>query len=474
MPKPLIHTYSSDSFGFADASCLSNQLSTNQTSATELVIRSFDRLDQVQSKINAVVCTQRTQALRVAESFDRSPRTDGFGFIPSFLKDNLDLKGLPTRHGSRATPSERKSKQSAIANQLAKCGLVWMGKSSLPEFGLTATTEYSRAKATLNPWNPEHSTGGSSGGAAALVAAGVVPIAHGNDGGGSIRIPAACCGLIGLKPSRGRLTFNEMAKGLPIQIVSDGVLTRSVRDTARLLEFAEAHYKNKTLPSIRSQESSRKNNLKIAYFSQLPTGGRSHEDCEQAVERAADFLSGKGHRLEKIEPPIPPEFADDFLLYWASMAMSLKYLGKGLLGRKFRARNLEPFTQELSNYALKNVLKLPFALNRLRQFASLYESYFKDYDLVLSPVLGTPPPKIGHLSLDLPFELARERLFNFACFTAAQNVSGAPGISLPIAVNTDNLPIGVHLAAPFGRDSELIELAFQFERHDQLISWSSD
>lgn len=473
MPHPVAHAYCADSLGYSDASDLSQKLYLRQISAIGLVQDSYQRLQKVEQKITASVSLRYETALEAAQQFDRHPTVSGFGFIPSFLKDNLDLKGMPTRHGSKATPSNAVGKSSGISKQLESCGLVWMGKSKLPEFGLTATTEFSHGEPARNPWNPEHSTGGSSGGSAALVAAGVVPIAHANDGGGSIRIPASCCGLVGLKPSRGRWVPNEVAKDLPIQIVSDGVLTRTVRDTARLFGFAEKHHLSKSLPSIGHIERSTARKLKIAYFSKLPTGGHTHEDCVQAVEQVAAFFSQSGHRVVQINPPIPENFAEDFLLYWASMASSVNYFGKALFGRKFDAEKLEPLTKQLSKYALKRCLKLPFTLKRLKDFAGHYEQSFDDFDVILSPTLGTPPPKIGHLSLDLPIELAKERLFEFACFTAAQNVSGAPGISLPAMVNANNLPIGIHLAAPLGQDSLLIELAYQLEEAGELIQWMS-
>lgn len=433
---------------------------------------SFERLEKVEPVINATACLQREVACQAAKEYDEKPKFNGFGFIPSFAKDNLNIIGLPTRHGSLATPEQPFRTTSRLAKLLEGCGLSWMGKSRLPEFGLTATTEYSQSEPARNPWNPSYSAGGSSGGAAALVAAGVVPIAHANDAGGSIRIPASCCGLIGLKPSRGRLLVSEFSKDLPIQIVSDGVLTRSVRDTARLYGFAEKLHKNKELPPLGHLEGEKTGPLKIAYFTDLTTGGSAHEDCIQAVEQTAEFLSSQGHSLKRVRTPVPEKFADDFLLYWASLASSIQYFGKVLFGRQFTPKLLEPLTKELSRYALKNCLKLPFTLNRLKNFSNIYESGFEQFDLMLSPTLGTPPPPIGYLSLELPFEIARDRLFGYACFTAAQNVSGAPGISLPVMINRDNLPIGIHLAAPYGRDALLIETAYLFERKGKLIDWS--
>jgi amidase len=245
-----VHSFNhADALGLHDAMALAEQLQRDETSATALVEAAYQRLEKVNPVLHATACLQKEAALAQASFYDRQGQFRAFQGIPGVLKDNLDLYGLPTRHGSAAMPDTAKKHTSAVAQQIIDTGIVLLGKTKLPEFGLTATTEYSKAEPAHNPWNTGHSTGGSSGGSAALVAAGVVPIAHANDGGGSIRIPAACCGLVGLKPSRGRLLMNEMAKSLPINIVSDGMVSRSVRDTAAFFALAEekiaaawAHY----------------------------------------------------------------------------------------------------------------------------------------------------------------------------------------------------------------------------------------
>jgi len=239
-----VHAFNhADALCHHDAVALAGQLQRGETSASALAQAAYQRLELVNPALHATVCLQEETALTQARFYDDLGNFRAFQGIPGFLKDNLDLQGLPTRHGSAAMPATAKNNTSAVAQQIIDTGVVLLGKTKLPEFGLTATTEYSKSEAAHNPWNTGHSTGGSSGGSAALVAAGVVPIAHANDGGGSIRIPAACCGLVGLKPSRGRLAMNEMAKSLPINIVSDGIVSRSVRDTAAFFALAEEHYK---------------------------------------------------------------------------------------------------------------------------------------------------------------------------------------------------------------------------------------
>lgn len=453
-----------DALGHHDAVALTEQLQSGHITATALVEAAYKRLALVNPELHATVCLQEETALNQARFYDDLGNFRAFQGIPGFLKDNLDLQGLPTRHGSEAMPSKPKPANSAVTQQLIDSGLVLLGKTKLPEFGLTATTEYSRAEAAHNPWNTGHSTGGSSGGSAALVAAGVVPVAHANDGGGSIRIPAACCGLVGLKPSRGRLAPNEMAKGLPINIVSDGIVSRSVRDTAAFFAHAEEHYKNPTLPPLGHITSPGRKRLKIGLFTQKISGTETDPACVEAVHKAAVLCEQLGHQVQEIPIPIHAQFADDFLLYWGMLAASISHLGKFAVDRNMDTGKLEPLTHGLAHHFTRNLLKFPFALRRLYQFEAEYATAFKDLDLLLSPTLGQPAPPLGYLALDLPFEEARHRLVNFASFTAAQNVAGAPAISLPMHHTAEGLPVGVHFAAAMGHEFRLIELSLELEQ----------
>jgi amidase len=460
-----VHAFNhADALGHHDAVALAEQLQRGDTSATALVQAAFQRLEQVNPALHATVCLQEEAALAQARFYDEVGNFRAFQGIPGFLKDNLDLQGLPTQHGSAAMPAMAKQHTSAVAQQIIDTGVVLLGKTKLPEFGLTATTEYSKAEPAHNPWNTGHSTGGSSGGSAALVAAGVVPIAHANDGGGSIRIPAACCGLVGLKPSRGRLAMNEMAKSLPINIVSDGIVSRSVRDTAAFFALAEEHYKNPTLAPLGHITAPGRKRLKIGMFTQKISGHETDAACVEAVHKAAALCEELGHEVQEIKVPISAQFADDFLLYWGMLAASISHLGKLAVERQMDTSKLEPLTHGLARHFTRNLLKFPFALRRLYQFEAQYATAFTDLDVLLSPTLGQPAPPLGYLGLDLPFEQARERLVNFASFTAAQNVAGAPAISLPMHHTTEGIPVGVHFAAAMGHEFRLIELALEIEQ----------
>lgn len=460
-----VHAFNhADALGHHDAVALAGQLQRGETSATALVQAAYQRLELVNPELHATACLQEEAALAQARFYDDVGNFRAFQGIPGFLKDNLDLQGLPTRHGSAAMPDTARKHTSAVAQQIIDTGVVLLGKTKLPEFGLTATTEYSKAEPAHNPWNIGHSTGGSSGGSAALVAAGVVPIAHANDGGGSIRIPAACCGLVGLKPSRGRLAMNEMAKSLPINIVSDGIVSRSVRDTAAFFALAEEHYKNPTLPPLGHITTPGRKRLKIGMFTQKISGDETDTACVEAVHKAAALCEELGHEVQEIKVPISSQFADDFLLYWGMLAASISHLGKLAVDRYMDTGKLEPLTHGLAKHFTRNLLKFPFALRRLYQFEAQYATAFADLDVLLSPTLGQPAPPLGYLALDLPFEQARERLVNFASFTAAQNVAGAPAISLPMHHTAEGIPVGVHFAAAMGHEFRLIELALEIEQ----------
>jgi amidase len=465
MNKPTFHTFSNDVLGKRDAVALQEMLWAGKVSSVELTQAALKRLEKAHS-LSGTVLICGDEAIKHAKDWDAKRKTyashRGFGGVPSLLKDNLDMAGFPTRHGSRATPSQPMKKSSGLVGQFNQIGLHFLGKTKLPEFGFTATTEFTQGDPARNPWNLDHSTGGSSGGSAALVAAGVVPIAHANDGGGSIRIPASACGLVGLKPSRGRLVPNEMAKNLPVNVVSDGVVTRSVRDTAMFFSEAEKVFKNPKLPAIGLVNTPLKKRLRIGFFTDKATGGKVHPECVAGVLKTAQILENLGHHVEEIPVPVTEQFAEDFLLYWAFMSASVKFTGKLLFGRTWDARQLEPFSHQLADHFTRRMHRFPMALRRFKKFESEYANFFKQYDILLSSTMGTPPPAIGHLALDLPFPIAQERLFEFACYTAAQNIAGAPAITLPLHFAND-LPVGIHFASETGQEKMLLELALQLE-----------
>lgn len=454
-----------------DATALAALIANGEVSATEAVQASIARLNAVNGELNAVACERFESAMADAERLDtrrKGSKTSSeslsvFSGVPSFIKDNTDLQGLPTRHGSRGTPDIAMAKDGAFARQFLSTGLIPIAKTSLPEFGLTATTEFSQAEPTHNPWHTGFSSGGSSGGSAALVAAGVVPIAHANDGGGSIRIPAACCGVVGLKPSRDRLRNAEMTEKLPLNIVAEGVVTRTVRDTAAFFAGAEKNYRNPKLPAIGLVTGPSKKRLRIAACIERQGGHACDAEVVAAVQKVAKTCEELGHQVEWISSPVSEQMGEDFFLYWAALAASLNYLGKHSVHRQFDRSKLEPLTQNLSKHFVRNAWRFPGAYRRLKGYHAVYEEQLADVDLVLTPTLAMPPVEIGHLALDLDIDTTWERLQQYAAFTPVQNVTGAPAISLPLAQSKGGLPLGMQFGAKMGQEKQLLEIAYELE-----------
>lgn len=451
-----------DVLGDLDAVAIAEHIANGKFTASEAVQAALARLQAVNPQLNAIASERYEQAKMDAARLDKSSARSPLAGVPSFIKDNTDLAGLPTRYGSRGMPKTPLTKTGEFAEQFLSTGLIPLAKTTLPEFGLTATTEFSQSKPTRNPWHTDHSTGGSSGGSAALVAAGVVPIAHANDGGGSIRIPAACCGLVGLKPTRGRFRKTAMAARLPLNILADGVVTRTVRDTATFFAAAEQHYQNVDLPPIGQVTAPGKQRLRIALFTDFQDGQQSAPEVVAAVEKVAQTCQELGHTVVPIASPVEPQMADDFFLYWAMLAASANYLGRFELPG-FDRKQLEPLTYGLSQHFLKNAWRFPGALKRLKNYEQVHREKYADFDLALTPTLATPPPKIGHLSQSLDFATLTDRLHQYAVFTPVQNVTGAPAISLPLGQTAGGLPIGVQFGAKPGQEKLLLEVAYEME-----------
>lgn len=455
-----VSAFTDDALGRDDTVALRERINAGEISAQEAISAAKQRIQRVDPQLNAIVCDRYDEALA-------SPATQGyFAGIPALLKDNTDLPGLPTLNGSRAIPAHAATKMGPMAQHITDTGLTLIAKTHMPEFGLTATTEFTQSPPCRNPWHTNHSTGGSSGGSAALVAAGAVPIAHANDGGGSIRIPAACCGLVGLKPSRGRTHYEADLDRLPINIVSDGVVTRSVRDTAAFFAAAEDVYANPNLPKIGHVQGPGER-LRVAVVTELLSGEPCEPETIEATERVADKLSDAGHIVTHIAMP-KLKMENEFFLYWAMLAMGLKYAGKKIVHPQFDKTQLEPLTHHLAKHFLKNSWRTPTMLSRLKKVRAREDQLYQDYDVLLTPTLGHPPPQLGYLALDLPFDEVWERLRRYAGFTPLQNTSGSPGISLPLARTANGLPIGIHFGAPFGQEKRLLELAYELE---DLMPW---
>ncbi len=458
MPPISLHAFGPDALGDLDATGVAERIRRGEVSAKEVVQASIDRAERVNPQLNAIQFPCFDRALQSCE--ENHP--GWFAGVPSFIKDNTHVQGLPTGYGTQAITPSLANSHDPFTHQFLDQGFICLGKSRLPEFGFNASTEFMTQPPTRNPWNLEHSSGASSGGSAALVAAGVVPLAHANDGGGSIRIPAACCGLVGLKPTRGRLRHPEMSRQLPINLAVEGILTRSVRDTANFYAEAEKYYRNPKLPAIGQviRVGSRKLRIGLVYDSIV---GKTDTETRNTVTATAALLQAQGHELAEVALPITRRFVDDFSQYWGFLAFMVANLGKHLVHPSFDVSKLDNLSQGLARLYRQHLLQTPRMLYQLKKTRHDYARMFDQHDLILSPVLGHTTPELGYLSPALAFEPLLNRLLNYVSFTPLNNIAGGPGISLPMGISTLGLPIGVHFSAADGDERSLLEIAFELE-----------
>jgi amidase len=447
-----------DVLGTSDAVEIARLIRTGEIQASEAVDAAIARAESVNPSLNAIA----TPLFESARQQAQRPRPGPFAGVPSFIKDNEAVAGSPVLHGTRGLPRKPAEKTSPFAKQFLSLGLINLGKTTMPEFGLTGTTEALVYGPTHNPWKLGFSPGGSSGGSAALVAAGVVPIAQANDGGGSIRIPASCCGLVGLKPSRGRVADVEGAALFPVKIVHQGMLSRTVRDTAAFFHAAEDYYRNPKLPQIGSVTQPGRR-LRIGFFTSLDEDTPSHPDCVAAVVDAAKLCEALGHSVQEVPRPFDDGFLEDFFLFWAMIAFVATRFGTRLIDPDFDRTKVEELTEGLASYFKENAPGAPMAIWRLRKFAHQYARGFEDYDVLLNPTVAMPPPEHGFIGPEVPFETLLERSRGFIPFALTQNVSGGPAISLPLGRSKEGLPLGVQFAAPLGDERTLLELALEIE-----------
>lgn len=451
-----------DELARLDATATAEAVHRGELSPAEVVGAAIARARRVDPVLRAVACEDFDRAEALAAS---APRRGTFAAVPTFIKDMTDVAGLPTRNGSAAfAGAAPATKTFRIAQQMFDMGMVCLGKSSLPEFGFTPSTEFPDSDPTRNPWNTDRSAGGSSGGAAVLVASGVVPIAHGQDGGGSIRIPAACSGLVGLKPSRGRLVSDPHDRLLPVQIVTDGVLTRTVRDTARYYLEAEWRHRAKHLPPMGDLSRPVDRRLRIGALAESPIAAEVDAPTRQTFEETIALLEDLGHTVEPIEPPVDAAFAEDFIHYWAMLAFFTHYAGKVLFDKSFDKAGLTMLTEGLSARFRSDLGRTPGAISRLRRSNATIQARLDGFDVVLSPTLAHLPPDIGHLGTHLPFDELFPRVEQWVGFTPLANATGMPAISLPLGHDAaSNLPVGMMFGAPLGHDGLLVQLALQLE-----------
>jgi len=457
-----VHAFADDALGDGDATELAERLATGDVAVVEVVEAAIARLESVNPRLNALAFPDFDRARSRAAALHR-PR-GAFGGVPTLTKDNIHVAGMPMTMGSLALPRDPVPVSGGFTRQFLDTGVIPIGSTTMPEFGWTATTERVGGDVTRNPWHTGYSAGGSSGGSAAFVAAGVVPIAHGNDGGGSIRIPAAACGLVGLKASRGRLLPDESERSMPVRVVTDGVLARSVRDVARFFEAAELTYRNPRLLPVGRVDGPPARRLRIGMAVDSPAAPRSDAETRAAVEATGALLESLGHEVvPDYPPPMPRAFKEDFEDYWAMLAFGIATRGRRLFGDGFDKDALDPLTLGLARRFRRRAARAPLVIARLAASGARYDRMFGDADLVLTPVLTHTTPPIGHLGADLTFDEHFGRLVDYAGFTPLHNASGAPSLSLPLGETSSGMPLGVLFSARLGGERRLLELAFELE-----------
>lgn len=455
-----VHAFGDDALGELDAVGVVDAIKSGRVSRGEVVEAAIARTESVNPALNGLAYKAFDRARAEAAN---PPRDGFFSGVPTFVKDNVDVAGMPTMQGTDAWAPRPAPADGDFARLYLSTGLNALGKTQLSEFGFSAAAEHPRLGPVRNPWDTDHTAAASSSGSAAFVAAGVVPIAHANDGGGSIRIPAACNGLVGLKPSRGRLPLDKGFRQMPLRIVYNGVVTRSVRDTAAFYREAERIWRNGKLPAIGDITGLSKRRLKIAVITRSINREASPEVTELTLKTAA-LLEELGHRVEHVEtPPIPSYFADDFLLYYGLLALGVVRGGRRMFGPSFDRSKLDNLTLGWARYATRNLHRLPLATARLAASRRRSARFFRSYDALLTPTLADETPRVGHLDPTADYQQIIDRLMAWVAFTPLQNATGDPAISLPLAQTAAGLPQGMMFAADLGQEARLLELAYELE-----------
>jgi len=460
-----VHAFSDDALGDLDAVGIADAVRDGRIGRAEVIEAAIARAEAVNPALNALAHAGYQQARAAAAAGPAKPAAGAYPFfrgVPTFLKDNTDIAGQPTMHGTDAWTPWKATADADFTTMFLATGLTCLGKTQLSEFGFSASAEHPRLGPVRNPWDTDYSAGASSSGSGAFVAAGVVPIAHANDGGGSIRIPAACNGLVGLKPSRGRLPLETHLRRLPVGLVAHGVVTRSVRDTAAFYREAERIWPGRGLAPVGDVTGPSTRRLRIGVLTRSVQRESSPPVRELTLTSAA-LLEELGHHVEHLDaPPVPAHFVDDFVLYWGSLALAQVRGGRRLFGATFDRSRLDSLTLGLERNTLRNLHRLPVAIARLRRTRARTAQFFRSYDVMLSPTLADETPRIGHLA-PTDYHQVIDRLIDWVSFTPLQNVTGEPAMSLPLAQSADGMPVGMMLAADLGQEALLLQLAYELE-----------
>jgi len=455
---------------FRSATELAAMVRDGEISARELVESSLERIEELNPSLNAFVEVDAEGALAAADAIgpgDERP----FAGVPTAVKNNRPVEGMRLTYGCELMAKFRAPYDHNVSSRLKRAGFVIVGTTTLPEYGILPTSEARVFGATRNPWDLERTPGGSSGGAAAAVAAGILPVAHGNDGGGSIRIPAACCGLVGLKPTRGRISLApELGDAA---LVVDGMLTRSVEDTAAILDVLAGYEPGDATwapePNEPFAQAARREPLKlrIAATTKPPVPEAVVDpQSARAVGEAASLLRSLGHEVEEVDPPWQDESLRELFAAVFCTAISLSIAYSGIVaGREPTEQDMEPMSWAIYSMTREmDALEGAGAGVRLQQFARQLVAFLAPYDALLTPALAERPLPLGTLDTAAPDPMSTfTRSALFTPFTPVFNATGQPGISLPLFEGEDGLPLGVQLAGRPADEATLLALSTQLE-----------
>ena len=455
---------------FRPATELAEMVRSGEVSARELVEISLGRIEELNPALNAFVDVDAERALATADAVrpgDERP----FAGVPVAIKNNRPVQGLRLTYGCSLMEHNMCDYDHNVTRRLKEAGFVIVGTTTLPEYGILPTSEARIFGPTRNPWDLQRTPGGSSGGAAAAVASGMIPVAHGNDGGGSVRIPAACCGLVGLKPTRGRISAAPELGDSSLGI--DGMLTRTVADTAAILDVLAGYEPGDATwappPAEPFAQSAGREPARLRIASTvLPPVADAVVDpmAARAVDDAAELLRSLGHEVEQVDPPWQAEGLSELFgaVFSTHISLSIAYSGM-VAGREPTADDMEPMS-----WAIYSMIKHLDAVTgmgaavRLQAFARRLVSFLSPYDALLTPALAERPLPLGTLDTAAPEPMSTfTRSGLFTPFTPVFNASGQPGISLPLYHGEDGLPLGVQLVGRPAGEGALLALASQLE-----------
>ena len=461
-----------------DATAQADLVRRGEVSPKELVEAAIGRITAVNPKLDAVIRTRFDAARQEAEGDQHLP--DGpFRGVPMLFKDlGCTVEGEVTAFGLGPLRELAIPVTSYLAAQFRSAGFIALGRTNVPELGTTVTTEPRSFPPARNPWNPGHSTGGSSGGSAAAVASGMVAVAHANDGGGSIRIPASECGLVGLKPTRGRVSQGPVTGEAWAGSTIDGAVTRTVRDAAGILDVISSPmpgdpYYAPPLPRPLVQEvGADPGRLRIGFLDRTGVPGYLDDpECRAAVASAASLLESLGHHVEQSAPAamFEPEIARHFNIIIAADTEATMRAFEMLLGRPIGEDEIESRNAAYRR-AGRRLSAADYLQSRawLGMWARRMADWWNGHDLLLTPTLGAPPPELGWFTAAGPEEEGN-RIASFIPYTPQFNMTGQPAVSLPLHWTPGDLPVGVQLVAAYGREDLLVRVASQLE---QAAPWS--